>query len=108
MPLLVLFSVFQYLSSGVAFCLFNNPGVEQVAWLAPSRWAIASEGVTLDLGRLLGPMDKREPSVTDPLWHNTLGQWLTDTGVLFGIATGCYALTIRLLRQHEPPVVRKR
>ncbi|MGW3200874.1 ATP-binding cassette domain-containing protein [Streptomyces sp. NPDC001118] len=108
MPLLVLFSVFQYLFSGITFRLFNNPGVEQVAWLAPSRWAIASEGVTLDLGQLLGPMDKSAPSATDPLWHHTLSHWLTDTGILFGIAAGCYALTIRLLRQYEPPALRRR
>ncbi|MFF4040120.1 ATP-binding cassette domain-containing protein [Streptomyces sp. NPDC001816] len=108
MPLLVLFCVFQYLFSGVTFHLFNNPGVEQVAWLAPSRWAIAAEGVTLDLGPLLGPMDKSAPSATDPLWRHSLSQWLTDMGVLFGLAMGCYALTIRLLRRHEPPVVRRR
>lgn len=108
MPLLVLFSVCQYLFSGVAFRLFNNPGVEQVAWLAPARWAVAAEGVTLDLGQLLGPMDKSAPSATDPLWHHTLSQWLTDTGVLLGMATVCYALTIRLLRHHEPAVVRRR
>ncbi|MEU2718644.1 ATP-binding cassette domain-containing protein [Streptomyces sp. NPDC007205] len=108
MPLLVLYSVFQYLFSGITFRLFHSPGVEQVGWLAPSRWAIASEGVTVDLGQLLGPMDKSAPSATDPLWHHTLGQWLTDTCVLFVMAMSCYVLTLRLLRRHEPPAIRKR
>ncbi|NUK70777.1 ATP-binding cassette domain-containing protein [Streptomyces lunaelactis] len=107
MPLLVLFSVVQYLFSGVTFRLFDNPGAEQVAWLVPSRWAIAAEGATLDLGQLLGPQDRTAPSATDPLWHHTLTQWLTDTGVLLGTAMACYLLTIRFLRRHEPEVVRK-
>ncbi|WP_347239690.1 ATP-binding cassette domain-containing protein [Streptomyces sp. L2] len=108
MPLLVLFSVFQYLFSGITFHLFNNPGIEQVAWLAPARWAIAADGVTLHLGRLLGPMDSSAPSATDPLWHPTLAQWLIDTGVLLSMTLACYALTMRLLRRHEPAAVRKR
>jgi ABC transport system ATP-binding/permease protein len=65
----------------------------------PSRWAIAAEGVTLDLGQVLGPQDKAAPSATDPLWEHTLSQWLTDTGVLLGMAITCYPLTIRLLRR---------
>ncbi|MFE1315143.1 ATP-binding cassette domain-containing protein [Streptomyces sp. NPDC058755] len=108
MPPLVLFSVVQYLFSGIAFQLFDSPGPEQVAWLVPSRWAVAAEGVTVDLGRILGPQNKSAPSATDPLWQHTLGQWLTDTGVLCGMAIVCYVLTIQLLRRLEPAVVRKR
>ncbi|AVZ77023.1 ABC transporter ATP-binding protein [Streptomyces lunaelactis] len=108
MPLLVVFSVAQYMFSGIVFKLFDNPGVEHVARLMPSRWAVAAEGVTLDLGQVLGPQDKTAPSATDPLWRHTFGQWLTDTGVLLGAAIVCSLLTIRFLRRHEPEVVRKR
>ncbi|MET8452151.1 ATP-binding cassette domain-containing protein [Streptomyces sp. NPDC005209] len=108
MPLLVLFSVVQYLFSGIAFKLFDNPGPEQVAWLVQSRWAVAAEGATVDLGRILGPQNKSAPPATDPLWQHTLSQWLTDAGVLCGMAIVCYVLTIQFLRRHEPAVVRKR
>ncbi|WTY68442.1 ATP-binding cassette domain-containing protein [Streptomyces sp. NBC_01410] len=108
MPLLVLFSVVQYLFSGIVFKLFDNPGVEQMAWLAPSRWAIAAHGATLDLGQLLGPQGRTAHTATDPLWHHTLDQWLTDTGALLVTAIICYLLTICFLRRHEPEVVRKR
>lgn len=108
MPLLVLFSVAQYMFTGIVFRLFGNPGVEQMAWLAPSRWAVAAQGVTLDLGQVLGPQDKADPYATDPLWNHTLSQWLTNTAVLLGSAMVCYLLTIRLLRRHEGEAVRRR
>ncbi|MER5936713.1 ATP-binding cassette domain-containing protein [Streptomyces sp. NPDC001928] len=107
MPLLALFSVAQYMFSGIAFRLADSPGVEQAAWLAPSRWAVAALGATLDLEQVLRPQDgTTRPLATDPLWQHTLGQWLIDTGVLLATALICYLLTIQLLRRLEPEPVR--
>ena len=106
MPLLVLFSVVQVVSTGILFKLFDSPGTEQVAWLMPSRWAIAAEANTIDLGHLLTPQDKSNPKAIDPLWQPDLTHWLINTGVLLGMALICGFIVLRLLRRHEPEVMR--
>ncbi|MBO8188398.1 FHA domain-containing protein [Streptomyces spirodelae] len=106
MILLVLFAVVQVVFTGVLFKLFDSPGVEQFAWLMPSRWAMAAMGATVELGRLM-PQDKKDPTNTDPLWDHSLGQWTMDMGVLVAMGILCYFVIIRLLRRHEPEIMRK-
>ncbi|WP_026004918.1 FHA domain-containing protein [Streptomyces sp. AA1529] len=106
MILLVLFAVIQVVFTGVLFKLFDSPGVEQFAWLMPSRWAMAALGATVELGRLM-PQDKKDPTNTDPLWDHSLGQWVMDVGVLALMGVLCYFVIIRLLRRHEPEIMRK-
>ncbi|MGW0736121.1 FHA domain-containing protein [Streptomyces sp. NPDC002851] len=106
MILLVLFAVVQVVFTGVLFKLFDSPGVEQFAWLMPARWALGALGTTTDLGRLM-PMDKQNPTNTDPLWEHDLSQWLTNMGVLVAMGIICGFVVIRLLRRHEPEVMRK-
>ncbi|WP_431985300.1 FHA domain-containing protein [Streptomyces qinglanensis] len=106
MILLVLFAVVQVVFTGVLFKLFDSPGVEQFAWLMPSRWAMAALGATVELGRLM-PQDKKDPTNTDPLWDHSLGQWVMDVGVLVLMGVLCYFVIIRLLRRHEPEIMRK-
>lgn len=106
MILLVLFAVVQIVFTGVLFKLFDSPGVEQFAWLMPSRWAVAALGTTVELGRLM-PQDKKDPTNTDPLWDHSLDQWVTDVGILVGMSVLCYFIVIRLLRRHEPEIMRK-
>ncbi|WP_245979048.1 FHA domain-containing protein [Streptomyces diacarni] len=106
MILLVLFAVIQVVFTGVLFKLFDSPGVEQFAWLMPSRWAIAGLGTTVELGRLM-PQDKKDPTNTDPLWDHSLDQWAMDVGILVVMGILCYFVVIRLLRRHEPEIMRK-
>ncbi|MFJ9429541.1 FHA domain-containing protein [Streptomyces sp. NPDC101490] len=107
MPLLVMFAIVQVVFTGVLFQVYGSPGLEQFAWLMPSRWAIAGAGATLDLGHLMPPWDRDNPLETDPLWEHSVGQWSLDLGVQLLMATICCVLVARLLRRHEPEVMRK-
>ncbi|MEE1930643.1 FHA domain-containing protein [Streptomyces sp. TRM 70351] len=103
MPLLVMFAIVQVVFTGVLFQIHDKAGIEQLAWLMPSRWAVAGMGNTAQLNVLL-PWDTANP---DPLWDHELGQWLVSMGVLLGMAALCGVVVARLLRRHEPEVMRK-
>ncbi|MFF5636520.1 FHA domain-containing protein [Streptomyces sp. NPDC012825] len=107
MPLLVMFAIVQVVFTGILFQVYGSPGLEQFAWLMPSRWGIAGAGTTLDLGRLMPPWDPKNPTDTDPLWEHTAGQWGMDLGVQLLMAAVFCVVVARLLRRHEPEVMRK-
>lgn len=107
MPLLVMFAIVQVVFTGILFQVYDSPGLEQVAWLMPSRWAVAAAGTTLHLGKLMAPWDRDHPENTDPLWDATVGQWSFDIIVLVLLGVACGFLVARLLRRHEPEVMRK-
>ncbi len=107
MPLLVMFAIVQVVFTGILFKVFDSPGLEQFAWLMPSRWAIAGVGTTLDLSHLMGPMDQSDPTNLDPLWKHDAAQWFTDISVLLVIGIALGFVVARLLRRHEPEVMRK-
>ncbi|MEU5399213.1 FHA domain-containing protein [Streptomyces sp. NPDC005963] len=107
MPLLVMFAIVQVVFTGILFKVYGSPGLEQFAWLMPSRWAIAGAGSTLDLGRLMPPWDHKNPDDLDPLWENTVAQWGINITVLLAIGVFCGFVVARLLRRHEPEVMRK-
>ena len=44
MPLLVLLAIVQVVFCGALLELTDVPGLEQLAWLVPSRWAVARDG----------------------------------------------------------------
>ncbi|MFD3549539.1 FHA domain-containing protein [Streptomyces sp. NPDC058655] len=106
MPLLVMFAIVQVVFTGILFQLYDSPGLEQFAWLMPSRWAIAAAGTTLNLGVLMPPWDADNPTNTDPLWDATLGQWSLNITILLLIGIACGFAVQRLLRRHEPEVMR--
>ncbi|MER6914972.1 FHA domain-containing protein [Streptomyces sp. NPDC000594] len=106
MPLLVMFAIVQVVFTGVLFKVYGSPGLEQLAWLMPSRWAIAGAGTTLDLGRLMPPWDQDRPGDLDPLWEHTAGQWGLNVTVLLLLGAVCGVAVARLLRRHEPEVMR--
>ncbi|MEV7091100.1 FHA domain-containing protein [Streptomyces sp. NPDC093085] len=107
MPLLVMFAIVQVVFTGVLFKVYDSPGLEQVAWLMPSRWAIAGAGTTLDLAHLMAPWDMKDPTNLDPLWTHSAGQWFMNITVLLVIGVACGFAVARLLRRHEPEVMRK-
>ncbi|KIF73852.1 ABC transporter ATPase [Streptomyces sp. 150FB] len=107
MPLLVMFAIVQLVFTGALFQIFGKPGLEQFAWLMPSRWAMAAAGATLDLSHLMAPWDPQNPTDLDPLWEHTGGQWTMDMIVLIAIGVVCGVVVSRLLRRHEPEVMRK-
>ncbi|WP_327167891.1 FHA domain-containing protein [Streptomyces subrutilus] len=106
MPLLVMFAIVQVVFTGILFQVYDSPGLEQFAWLMPSRWAIGAAGTTLNLGVLMPPWDADNPTNTDPLWDATVGQWTLDITVLLLLGIACGFAVQRLLRRHEPEVMR--
>ncbi|RPK66318.1 ABC transporter ATP-binding/permease protein [Streptomyces sp. ADI96-02] len=106
MPLLVMFAISQIVFTGVLFQVHGSPGLEQFAWLMPSRWAMAAAGSTLDLAHLMPPWDPDDPTDLDPLWAQTTGQWGINMSVLIAIGLVCGVAVARLLRRHEPEVMR--
>lgn len=107
MPLLVMFAIVQVVFTGILFKVYGSPGLEQFAWLMPSRWAIAGAGTTLDLGHLMAPWDPKNPTDLDPLWEHSAGQWGINISVLLVMTVVLGVLVARLLRRHEPEVMRK-
>lgn len=107
MPLLVMFAIVQVVFTGTLFQVYGSPGLEQFAWLMPSRWAIAGTGSTLDLAHLMPPWDPKSPNDLDPLWDHSVAQWGFNVTVLLLIGVVCGVMVARLLRRHEPEVMRK-
>ncbi|MBA0050518.1 FHA domain-containing protein [Streptomyces sp. AJS327] len=107
MPLLVMFAIVQVVFTGVLFKIFGSLGIEQIAWLMPSRWAIAAAGSSLDLSHTMPPMDRDNPTDLDPLWEHEMSTWVLDMGVLLALGVICGVVVARLLRRHEPEVMRK-
>ncbi|MEU3182595.1 FHA domain-containing protein [Streptomyces sp. NPDC006923] len=107
MPLLVMFAIIQVVFTGILFQVYGSPGLEQFAWLMPSRWAIAGAGTTLDLAHLMPPWDPQNPNDLDPLWDHSVSQWGINIGILLLMGVVCGVVVSRLLRRHEPEVMRK-
>ncbi|MEU1335142.1 FHA domain-containing protein [Streptomyces sp. NPDC005865] len=102
MPLLVLLAIVQVVFCGALLKLNGVPGVEQLAWLVPSRWALGAMAGTIGLGRIVpGEL------TTDPLFRHSLGVWLLDLGMLVALSAVFGYAVARLLRRHEPAVMRK-
>ncbi|MCQ4079844.1 ATP-binding cassette domain-containing protein [Streptomyces sp. RB6PN25] len=108
MPLLVLATLIQVMSTGAVFPLFNQTGLAQLSWLAPSRWAVAAQAATISLNRIGPPADTRHPDLSDPLWAHTTTQWGLDVGVLVALGLAGVVLVTSMLRRHEPAVMRRR
>ncbi|WP_219471833.1 FHA domain-containing protein [Nonomuraea rhizosphaerae] len=104
MPLLVLVTLVQLVFCGALVHLDGKPVMEQLSWLVPARWALAALAGTLDVGQLI-PHISDPP---DPLWKQDFGTWILDMGVLALLAVVCSFLVARMLRRHEPAVMRGR
>ncbi|MFD3695496.1 FHA domain-containing protein [Streptomyces sp. NPDC058646] len=102
MPLLVLLAIVQVVFCGALLPLDGAPVLGQLAWLVPSRWALGAMAGTVDLGALVpGTL------TDDPLFAHSAGVWLLDVGMLVVLSVLFGFLVIRLLRRHEPVIMRK-
>ncbi|MGW1934664.1 ATP-binding cassette domain-containing protein, partial [Streptomyces sp. NPDC001919] len=102
MPLLVLLAIVQVVFCGALLTVRGTPILEQLAWLVPSRWAFAAMGATVDIGTV-SPSDK----TADPLMDHTAAAWLFDMGMMVVLCLVIGLLVARLLRRHEPVVMRR-
>ncbi|WP_181779932.1 FHA domain-containing protein [Pseudonocardia pini] len=99
MPLLVLVLMVELVVSGGLFPVFDRAGLEQLAWLIPSRWAFAMGAVTADLN-----LTARDGA--DPLWTHDAAHYLLGAGVLVGMGVVLVVVTGVVLRRLDP--VRRR
>ncbi|MBC9711802.1 FHA domain-containing protein [Streptomyces sp. TRM66268-LWL] len=105
MPLLVMFAIIQVVFTGCLFVLNGQIGINQFSFLMPARWAVAASGTTVDLNKLFPNQD--DPTSKDPLWEPEAATWVMDMGVLILIGVVLAFVVARLLRRHEPEVMRK-
>ncbi|MFI1393667.1 FHA domain-containing protein [Streptomyces sp. NPDC020681] len=102
MPLLVLLAIVQVVFCGALLKLDGVPGIEQLAWLIPSRWALGAMAGTIGLSRIVpGKL------TTDPLFEHSAGVWLLNMGMLVVLSLVFGYAVAKLLRRHEPAVMRK-
>ncbi|MFI6357474.1 FHA domain-containing protein [Streptomyces sp. NPDC050743] len=102
MPLLVLLAIVQVVFCGALLPLNGVPGLEQLSWLVPSRWALGAMAGTVGLSRIVpGKL------TADPLFRHSTGVWLLDMAMLVVLSVLYGLMVVRLLRRHEPAVMRK-
>ena len=102
MPLLVLLAIVQVVFCGALLKLHGVPGLEQLSWLVPSRWALGAMAGTVELSRIV-PGDLAD----DPLFEHSAGVWLLNVAMLVVLSVAFGYVVSRLLRRHEPVVMRK-
>jgi hypothetical protein len=66
MPLLVISVMFQVILTGGVFGLNGKAGLDQISWLAPSRWGYAATASTSNLNVIQQPVLPKTPAVTPP------------------------------------------
>ncbi|WP_327406354.1 FHA domain-containing protein [Streptomyces sp. NBC_01288] len=102
MPLLVLLAIVQVVFCGALLKLHGVPGLEQLSWLVPSRWALGGMAGTIGLARIVpGEL------TGDPMFRHSAGVWLLNMGMLIVLSLLFGIVVSRLLRRHEPAVMRK-
>ncbi|MGW0759015.1 FHA domain-containing protein [Streptomyces sp. NPDC002814] len=102
MPLLVLLAIVQVVFCGALLKLHGVPGLEQLSWIVPSRWALGAMAGTVGLARIVpGEL------TGDPLFKHSAGVWLLNVGMLVVLSAVFGYAVSRLLRRHEPVVMRK-
>ncbi|MEU2785963.1 MULTISPECIES: FHA domain-containing protein [Streptomyces] len=102
MPLLVLLAIVQVVFCGALLQLHGVPGLEQLSWLVPSRWALGAMAGTVELSKIV-PGDL----TGDPLFEHSAAIWLFNIGMLVVLSLIFGFLVSRLLRRREPVVMRK-
>ncbi|MFI7665013.1 FHA domain-containing protein [Nocardia sp. NPDC049526] len=97
LPLLIVLSMAQLVLTGGLVRLPGTLGLEQLAYIAPSRWGFGAGAATLDLDTLTP-----HSGAADPLWKHTIGTWLLDMGVVAGLGAVFLALAWYRLYQLRP------
>ncbi|WP_405495766.1 FHA domain-containing protein [Streptomyces sp. NBC_00096] len=102
MPLLVLLTIVQVVFCGSLLKLTGVPVIEQLAWFVPARWAMGAMSNTIDIGAIVpGKITQ------DPLFDHEANLWLIEMGMLVVLCVLFGVLVTRVLRRHEPSVMRK-
>jgi len=100
MPLLFLSVMIQVILTGGVFALYNQAGLEQLAWFSPSRWGYGASASTVNLNYLTVPTGTRPP--IDPVWVHGARTWLTDMALQVALFIGYALITWWLLLRVRP------
>jgi ABC-type multidrug transport system permease subunit len=73
MPILMVVVVVEVVLTGGVFAIAGKVGLEQIAWLSPSRWGYALTASTSNLNKIFPPT-----GTVDHLWDHTGHQWLMN------------------------------
>jgi hypothetical protein len=96
MPALVALVMGQLVLSGALVQVAGRPGLEQLAWLAPARWAHAANAVSAHLERAKNGV---RGAVADPLAAHSPERWSQDLLWLGAVALAALVLTIHTVRR---------
>lgn len=96
MPALVALVMGQLVLSGGLVQVAGRPGLEQLAWLAPARWAHAADAVSVHLERAKVGV---RGAVADPLAAYSATQWTHDVLWLAALGLAALVLTLRTVRR---------
>jgi ABC-type multidrug transport system ATPase subunit/ABC-type transport system involved in multi-copper enzyme maturation permease subunit len=101
MPILMVVVVVEVILTGGVFAIAGKVGLEQVAWLSPSRWGYALTASTSNLNTIFPPTPGNP---VDHLWDHNGHQWLTNMVALAALGL-LFALLAwwRLVRQSPAP-----
>jgi ABC transport system ATP-binding/permease protein len=86
----------QVVFTGGAFPIAGRPGLEQVAWLFPSRWGYGAVASTANLA-VITPGAK-----PDSLWTHSVSTWSLDAAMMVVLAVAFSLITWRLLKRANP------
>ncbi|HVT68959.1 MAG TPA: FHA domain-containing protein [Trebonia sp.] len=95
-PLLVGTVLVQVILCGGVIRLNSTAGLEQLAWLSPSRWGLAALGATVNLNHVVPPPAGNTP---DPLWHHSVRAWADGMTLQLVLAAVFARITLTLLRR---------
>jgi ABC transport system ATP-binding/permease protein len=94
--LLFISVMLQIVLTGGVITITGKVGVEQLAWISPSRWGFGAVASTTSLNLL-------QPGETpDPLWAHSAHTWLLDVGMQIVLAVVFAFITWRLLKRAAP------
>jgi hypothetical protein len=93
-PVLVVLVMAQLVLCGGLFELDGSPGMEQIAWLFPTRWGFAAGASTVDLQHMI--------PLVDPLWDHTVGSWWRSVLLIVAQMAVLITVTRLALRRLEP------
>jgi ABC transport system ATP-binding/permease protein len=96
LPLLVVTVLVEVVLSGGVIRLNGSAGLQQLAWLTPSRWGFAAVASTIDLNHVTPPPPGGTP---DPLWNHSAHTWAVNMALQLALAAVFALLTWRLLRR---------
>jgi ABC transport system ATP-binding/permease protein len=99
LPLLLVSVIAQVVFTGGVISLVGKVGLEQLAWISPSRWGFAAIAATTNLS-VITPATPGTPP--DPLWQPTASHWVLDMGMMIVLAAVFSFITWRRLVGKSP------